>query len=170
MPMEVQVTFNKFMGISLALCSALFTSLVAFCIRKLQKKHIHYSIIIVYASYFGIPISFLISLVIILTDRTRKTSMDRFMIERTALLWQIFYLFGGSMGGICAQLALNMALKYEQASRITIILSSGLVFIFVLQYIFLGIQSNLLSIIGAVLIVSSTSMIILRKALEGDNT
>jgi hypothetical protein len=66
----------------------------------------------------------------------------------------------------CNQIIFNLSLQYEDASKISIIKTTELFFIFLMQYFFLDIKTDYLNMIGAFLILTSTLIIILYKILD----
>jgi hypothetical protein len=66
----------------------------------------------------------------------------------------------------CNQIIFNLSLQYEDASKISIIKTTELFFIFLMQYFFLNIKTDYLNMIGAFLILTSTLIIILYKIFD----
>jgi drug/metabolite transporter (DMT)-like permease len=173
---------TRSLGIVLGLLAALCSSLVAFFLKKLNNLNIHYSVIIIYASYFGIPLSLALSVVRYaimsderLNDELKKsnatTTFDSqgvmAIFTKTSLIsWQIVYVLVGALSGILAQIMLNWSLKYEETFKISIILTTDIVFVFLLQYFLLDIKVDFYETLGAGLIVLGTLIIIGFKFFE----
>ncbi|CAF0756711.1 unnamed protein product [Brachionus calyciflorus] len=156
--------FYSIFGVTLGLVAAFFSSMVPILLKKLSNKKVHYSVAIIYASYFGLPSSLLISFIIFLSgfenDRFSKIEISN------SILWQLFYSFVSASSGVLSQILMNLSLKYEQASKTSIIRATDLFFTFFLQYLFLGINSNLLSILGAILIFASAVLVLAFKIID----
>ena len=65
-----------------------------------------------------------------------------------------------------AQLIWIISNKYEDASKISMYRTTDLLFTFLFQYFFLGIESNELSILGSIFIASGVLVITLMKIIE----
>jgi drug/metabolite transporter (DMT)-like permease len=77
-----------------------------------------------------------------------------------------FYSLLVGMIASCNQIIFNLSLQYEDASKISIIKTTELFFIFLMQYLFLNIKTDYLNMIGAFLILTSTLIIILYKIFD----
>lgn len=148
---------DSVVGVSFIILSAFCQSLMHITTRKLCIDKLHFSVISMYPVYVGIPISFTALIVYSLV-----TSSYKF----TFIALELFY---ASCGGVLATISiifLNKALEYEEAARVVILRTSGVFFTFIFQYYFLNYDTDLLGIIGAVLIISGTIVIMIAKKLN----
>lgn len=162
LPPTRHVKLDTIIGVIFGLMSALFTSIVTFYLKKLNMEKVHYSVIIIFASYFGLPITLFTNLALQLS----QTNQRRHFEQTDDALIQMVYVFLGALGGVTAQITLNHALQREDTSKISIILSSDLFFVFILQYLLLDIVVYLNGILGSMLILAGTSLLIWNKFIE----
>ena len=150
---------DTILGVSFAVSSAFIWSIVIILIRKMNIKGVHYSLSIIYSTYFAIPITFTGSLIHFYVLNTKR---DTFYFENTStLICQIFYAAIAAVSGILQ--IIFQIVKYEEAQKVAIIVSTDLVFGFILQYFFLNITSDIYGIIGSLLIIGSTLLITFYK-------
>ena len=153
--------YSLYIGIFLTLCGALTTAIVQITIKHLCNKKVHYSVIIIYSSYLGIPISSAISITLYVTGVSYKNSAS---LE--SIMVQIFYSFLSAVVGLSAQICLSLSLKYEEASRISIIKTTDLIFTFIFQSYLVNIVKDYLSSVGAYLILLGAFLIFVSKFIE----
>ena len=89
-----------------------------------------------------------------------------FQYKYADLKLHLFYSILVGMIASCNQIIFNLSLQYEDASKISIIKTTELFFIFLMQYFFLNIKTDYLNMIGAFLILTSTLIIILYKIFD----
>lgn len=156
---------NKLVGIGLSLAGAGSAAIVPVIIKYLSNNSVPHSIMIIYASYFGIPASLFISSILLVCN---DTIAERAKFNKTSydLPLDLLFVFMASTLGLISQIGWNLAIKYEDASRSTVIRSLNIVFVFFLQYLFLDIKSNVYTVIGSVAILFGTIYIILFKVFE----
>lgn len=152
------------LGLTFALCASLTTGIVHTAIKKLCMKKVHYSITIIYGSYFGVPISFTISLILYLSGVSYRTIKPD--TSMNVILIQVFYSVISAIVGIFAQICLNLGLKYEDASKIAIIKTTDLIFTFLFQSYLVNIQKDFVSTLGAYLILFGTFLILAYKFMD----
>jgi drug/metabolite transporter (DMT)-like permease len=152
------------LGLTFALCASLTTGIVHTAIKKLCMKKVHYSITIIYGSYFGVPISFAISLILYLSGFSYRTIKPETSLN--VILTQVFFSVISAIVGIFAQICLNLGLKYEDASKIAIIKTTDLIFTFLFQSYLVNIQKDFVSTLGAYLILFGTFLILAYKFME----
>jgi drug/metabolite transporter (DMT)-like permease len=158
---------NRVTGIGLAMAGAAAAAIVPIIIKHLANHKVHFSVMIIYASYFGIPASVFISFLYAVVLNKPFSERLKLIDNRTDLiLWDVFYSIMSAITGLAQQIFWNLTIKYEDASRSAVLRSLNIVFVFFLQYIFLNIKSNLFSIIGAILILFGTIFIITFKILD----
>lgn len=156
--------FKPIIGILFGIMAAFFSSLVPIFLKNLSNRKVHYSVSVIYASYLGIPFSLLISLVLHLSDLDKR-NFEEFN-NSSVIAWQLFYSFISASSGVLSQTMMNISIKYEDASKVALLRSTDLLYTFILQHFFLGIDSNLFSIIGASLIFISTILVLVFKIME----
>ena len=159
----LSVSVRSYLGISLALFSAFASSFVSILIKKLTNIKAHFSILIIYASYIGLPTSLLITLVLRLTGAQKS---NRNIYETYDLSLQIFYSISSASCGIIGQILLTTSFKHEDVTKISVLRSTNLFWSFLLQYFFLNIEANIFSLAGVILIFSAILLSIIAKAVE----
>jgi hypothetical protein len=90
----------------------------------------------------------------------------KFITNSWDLPLETLFVFLSASLGLLSQIGWNLAIKYEDASKSTVVRSSNIVFVFLLQYLFLQIASDFWSIIGAVAIIFGVLFIIVFKVLD----
>ena len=155
------LNYVLYLGIFFALCAAFTTGIVHTTIKKLCIKKVHYSVTIIYASFYGVPISLFISLILYATGVSYRS------VENVnELLLHILYSVISGLFGLIAQICLNLALKYEEASKIAIIKTTDLIFTFLFQSYLVNIKKDFLNSLGAYLILLGTFLIFAFKFIE----
>ena len=133
-------------------------------LKKLANNKVHYSLPILYPAYIGIPTSCLISLVMFLTGAQKK---DMQLVEDVpSILYQVSFAVASGLFGVLSQVFMNLSLKFEDTSKVSMVRSTDLLFTFLFQYLILRIHPNLFSTIGAFLILLATLFIIFLQMLE----
>lgn len=150
------------MGVVLVSMSAICMSIAQVSIRKLCLGKIHFSVTSIYPAYAGLPASILISAILILT-RSSHTNINE---EADTLLLQIFYSFCSGSLGTMGIIFLNHALRHEDATKIGMTKTLGVIFSFILQYFLLGIKIDMLGLIGAFFVISSIIGVMSLKLFE----
>ena len=155
---------ERISGIIIALFSAFLSSLGQILSKKVADKKIHFSVPIIYQSFFGIPFSLLLSSIYFFTG-AHKYDFD-LVKDFKNIFFQVSFALIASSFGVLFQIFLNCALKYENNSIVAIIVSTALLFSFLAQYLILNINPNFLSTIGVLLIFFSTSSVIFFQMFE----
>ena len=124
----------------------------------------HFAVATIYSSYFGIPCSVLVSAGLFLTGTSHKHF--NYELHFHLLPLQIFYSIASALCGIFSQVCLNLALNYEDASKISILKSLDLLFTFVLQFLILHIKPDWMSCAGAALILAGSTAVVGYKIIE----
>ena len=140
-------------GLALVFTHALCTSISQVSIRKLCLDKVHHSIISIYPVFIGLPLSVIVSVLLTLPQDAKLQIIP---IE-------IFYSFCAGLISTFGLICLNKALKHEDAAKIAIVRTTGVLFSFLLQYLILDVEIDFLGILGAIFIVSGTLAIILTK-------
>jgi drug/metabolite transporter (DMT)-like permease len=149
-------------GILVALGCALCSSTVQVLLKKLSTEKVHYSIAIIFVTYIGMPVTFLISFIMILTGVAHKNFPNNLHM----IPIQLLYVTVGGFIGVMSQILLNFSLKYEDASKIAIIRTLDVLLTFFLQYLFLNISIDIFSLIGSCSILLGTFIILSFKLIE----
>lgn len=150
------------LGISFAIGHSFCHGVVQILMKKLSNKNVHFSLVTIYTSYFGIPVSVIISIILVLTGIAHKN----FQAEKEYLLLHSFYVLCGAFIGVFTQIAINLAYKHEEASKVAIVRTIDVFFSFIIQYFMLNIVMDVFSIIGSILIVTGTFLVLSMKLLE----
>jgi drug/metabolite transporter (DMT)-like permease len=108
-------------GISLTFIGAFASSCVYLVLKKLSNSKVHWASNTIYVCWFGTPFSIMISLFLISQNLMHKN----FEQEKKDLPLDFFYSIIGSCLSITGQIFLNISLKYEDATKITIVKTIG---------------------------------------------
>lgn len=150
------------LGISFTILSAFLTSSTHLLIKKLNKSKVHWAVNTTSVSWFGIPLSIVMSFLMVKFHYAHSN----FEQEKKDLPMDLFYSIIASILSNTGQVLLNISLQYEEAIKIAITRTVDVFFAFVLQFVLLGIIPDYLSVIGAMLIITGTFFILIFKILE----
>ena len=152
------------LGVILVMIGSFVAGIVPVVVKHLNNRKVDFKIVIIYAAYFGLPISILISVLlrVLKIDRGHEYLFKDTKLLVEQLLITIFSAVTSMFGQICSNLAYN----YEDTSKVQIIRSLDVVLTFILQHFMLDIDSNIYSIIGAILITSASITVISFKILD----
>ena len=154
---------NKVLGISSGLLSAFLYAMMAVCMKQVASKKVHYTVTTIYQAYVGIPVSFTISLVFYFTGAQQRNMS---LVQNVPnIIYQVLFAVGSGVFGVLFQIFLNVALKYEEASKVSMIGSTNLLFTFLFQFLILSINVDLFSTVGALMIFFATLLIIFFQML-----
>lgn len=159
---EIESGLSQLIGVAFALIGAFGSAAIHIIIKKLCKNKVYFAISTIYGTYLGLPASFILSLVLVLTG----SSHQNFSCELEFLALDIVF---GCLGGIFAVLGhvlLNISLQHEDATKVSIVRTVDVVFSFIFQFIILNIKADWISIIGALLILMSTFVILFYKIIK----
>lgn len=154
----------NYLGFSFALIGALTLAVVPVLIKKLADQNVHYSVTIIFASYFGLPFSMILSLILIITGVEIK--QPEMLSNTPTLIMQIIYSILSGLCGILAQILVNISVKTEEPYKVSMIRSADLLFTFLFQYLILNICPNVFSICGGLLIFLAALICFLYKPVE----
>lgn len=155
-------SYKNFIGIGLSFFSAFAVS-CAFClIKKLCQAKVHWATTSIYVSWFGIPFTLALSIILISTN---SSHLD-LSVEQKDLPMDVFYSSISALLSLTGQICLNIAFKYEDATRIAVTKTVDVFFSAVLQYFILNIYMDSLNMMGALSILLGTSFVLLYKILE----
>lgn len=141
-------------GVTFVLLSAFFQSSLQVVTRKLALAKIHFSLISIYPVYIGLPFSIIVSIFYYFFN----TKYQLVFIPH-----EIFYSFCGGLLSVIGLICLNKALKHEAAAKIVMLRTTGVLFSFMLQYFILDVNTDILGLIGAFLIIMGTVQIMIIK-------
>ena len=110
---------NTFIGVSITLLGAFALGIVQIVMKKLCIQKCHYSVLTLYAVYYGAPISLLISIGFFLSGKSHVNN------ELSKVSLHVFFSIGVGLLGVCAQIALNLSFNYEDATKVAIIRTTG---------------------------------------------
>ncbi len=133
--------------------------------KKLSNEKVHFSIITIYASYFGIPLTTTISVVMLATGFEKK-DFSSILEHSSSFAWQIFYSLSSAISGLLSQVFYNISMKHEDASKAAIYRSTDFFFTYLFQYIWLDASNNFYSAFGALLIMIGTFLILIHKLID----
>lgn len=162
---------NKFLaqhhyvlGASSSFLCAFSVSFVNILLRKLAVKKAHYAVVTLYTSVMGLPIALLLSYILMYTGASNL--VYNYNHKFNELIWHILFSVIAGIISALNQIISNLSFKYIEASKISLIRASDLFFVYLFQYIFLNVESKILTTIGAVLILSSTLFILIFEILD----
>ena len=133
-------------------------------LKKLSNENVHYSVVAIYASYFGLPLSLFISLLIFATGVEHK-NIQMFQTHMS-IMEQAAYSLTSAVCGVMSQIFFNVSMRHEDASKIAIFRSTDFFFTYLFQYLWLGIATNVYSVVGASLIILGTVLILIYKIFD----
>jgi drug/metabolite transporter (DMT)-like permease len=160
-------TIKQIIGFSISIIAALSFSFVAILLKKLAAQKIHFSLILIFSSYIGLPVSIAISLIMLLAGFDKKN--PDVYTNAQKLITQIAFALSSAFCGILSQVLMSLSLVYEDASKMTLFKSADLFFVFILQYIIVNIKTNMYSQIGAFLIFVGILTIMIFKIFDKRN-
>jgi drug/metabolite transporter (DMT)-like permease len=149
-------------GLLIAFCDAICLCLVQIVIKKLCMLKVNVVVINIYTSYLGVPVCAVAALLFHFNGITKRSGNESI----NELAWHFGLICFVAVLGTFNQLIMNLSLKYEDASKVALIKTSELFFTFVFQYLILNITSGLFNMIGAMLIISSTLLILIFKFMD----
>ena len=150
------------LGITFALLSAFGTSCVFFTLKKLSNRKVHWASSVIYVCWAGIPISMLISVLLVQNGMHHQD----FDSELKDLPMDLFYSCLASCMSLLGQIFLNIAFKYEESTKIAITKTVDVLFSCILQYLLLNITIDYFGVIGSCSILAGTFSILMFKLLE----
>jgi len=150
-------------GIMLTLIAAFLVSCTYLVIKKLAMCKVHWATNTLFVSLVGLPMSIVFSLILYNLGLSHKNFATQ---EKKDLPMDLFYsALAGFLSNV-AQIFLNIALQYEDTTKIAITKTTDVFIAFVLQFILLNISPDWLSIIGACFILTATFFVLIYKMLN----
>lgn len=150
---------DNYIGISLALISALLMGITNLFLKKFATFNISYAITSLYPTFFGLPLSITIALLMIIFGLSHKTINE----EKQYYLSHILYSFFAALCGVLGIALFNISYRYEETTKIAIIKTIDVFFTFLLQYIFLKINFDIFSVVGAIFIIGTIIVLMFVK-------
>jgi drug/metabolite transporter (DMT)-like permease len=151
-------------GLLLASTNAFAIAVVTIIVKKLADEKVHFSINMLITSMLGLPVSSLLSLVLNLTKQSNL--VQNIQNNSMETLIQVCYSVVSALIGISGQVLLNLSMRYEDASKVSIIKASEIFFVFLMQYVLLSISLSVLKLVGGVLIFLSGAAILVMKIMD----
>jgi drug/metabolite transporter (DMT)-like permease len=161
-PLHLNETTKIIIGIILTISAAFFFGLVSILIKKLCNNNVHWSVNTIYASYTGIPVCIIISLIFYFTEFSHTDLKS----ELPDLPLHILYSSCSAIFGILGQVFFNISLTCEDPTKVSIAKTSDVFFSYILQLFILNISVDFLSIIGSISILFGTFIVLSFKILE----
>jgi drug/metabolite transporter (DMT)-like permease len=159
------VSNSQIIGVSLAVLAAISVTVIYTITKKICENDIQVSVIMLYASYFGVPATLFVSIIMhSFSFEQYKAGLVRF--ETLELALQVTLTISAGLLEVASQMFTNLALKHEDASKIALVKSNELFLTTIFQYFFLGIVANFFSKIGCLLIFSSVCMVLVHKIFD----
>lgn len=149
-------------GISMTFMAAIFTSVIFLILKKLSNSKVHWAYSTVCVTWFGLPLSLILSASLVYFGFYHQD----LSIEKEELPMDIFYSFVAASTSLLGQIFLNIAFKYEDATKIAITKTIDMFFSFLLQYLLLDIMVDSSSIFGAIAILIGTFAVLLFRLFE----
>ncbi|CAF2078609.1 unnamed protein product [Rotaria magnacalcarata] len=150
-------SWNYILGISFALCTAVTYS-IASMMNKIyfSTQHLHNTVLCFWSALSGLIISMILVYVthFVLKD-ARSFPHD----------WRLFAGIGLGLASIFVFIANQKAIKREHSSIVTLIYSTDIILALILQNLFTHIKSDLIIIIGCILILVSVLIICIEVLL-----
>lgn len=158
-------TFKDFqvpIGISMTFLAAIFTSVIFLILKKLSNCKVHWAYSTICVTWFGLPLSFILSVILVFFGFYHQD----LSLEKEELPMDVFYSCVAACTSLLGQIFLNVAFKYEDATKIAITKTIDMFFSFLLQYLLLGIMVDSWSIFGAIAILIGTFAVLLFRLFE----
>ena len=92
------------LGIFIGIFSSLASSIVAILLKKLANHHVHYASSIIYASFFGLPVGLLLSIIFHFTNLNKNQPVEANEQFGLYLLQQAFFSILSASCGILSQM------------------------------------------------------------------
>lgn len=103
---------NK-IGLIIAICDAFLWSGSQIVLKKLCNKKVHFSINNIYTSYIGLPLSLILSCILVYTGNSNLIYNIRY--NWVDFKWHLFYSFCVSILGVGNMIIVNFAMSLEEA-------------------------------------------------------
>ena len=132
--------------------------------KKLGMNKVHYSVVLFFPCFLGLPISAAVSLILYLLKVSHTNPLE-FTSDKFNKM-EIFYAFMAALISTLSVIFLNWALDKEEALKVVILKTTGVLITYVLQYFTLDIKVDLLGLMGAFFILLGTFLIVVFRFLN----
>lgn len=162
--MDMKISIEYKLGLCMVLIAILFLGTQIVFNKKLRFNEIHYSIDLFYPCLFGLFSSILVTVIYFNLNIHRRAYLDRNSDPR--LLKELVYSI---VSGVLASLSivfLNTSVGKLGRGITDMFRTADIIFIYIVQEFILGIKSDILGIIGSVMILVSVFIFYLAKFIE----
>lgn len=156
--------FIFLMGITFVIVSAIFFGSLNVIVKQLCNFKVKWYVITIYDSYTGLPVTILTSYLVYKYNLLGSRDFTSLKLE--FIIKQIVYSSVSSICCIIGQISVNLALKYEDPTKVSIIKASDVVVAFFLQTIVLRIKLDVLSLFGSLSILLGVFIVFTFKLVE----
>jgi drug/metabolite transporter (DMT)-like permease len=150
-------------GVGSVVMSAIFFGILQILIKKLCNMNVHWSVNTIYMAYYGLPVALFLSFLLYYLGYAHQSIKN---YKTSVVLENVLYSALSAVLCLVAQICLNLALVYEEATRVSIMKTFDVLIAFVLQYFILSIKLDIYSVIGSLSILCGTFLIVLIKIIE----
>lgn len=142
---------SKLIGVLCILFSSLLVSIANVATRQLAIDQIHFSQILIFPCYFAVPYSVSMSII----DLTYN--QQAFVLEAT----QLCYSVAGALSAVISMVLLSKALEYEEAGKISLMRTLGILLAYLFQHIILDVQLDFLALVGTIFVITGNLIVFL---------
>ena len=158
------VNKNKFtIGVAGMLISAFLFGVLQIIIKKLCNHRVHWAVNTIYIGYFGLPICILSSVLLVTLGFDHKNMPKS---DLSAFPIHIAFSALSATLGVLGQCSMNIALQYEDVTKVAILKAIDVFISFILQLIILNVQVDVLSVVGSLTILLGTFLVLAFKMIE----
>lgn len=119
--------------------------------RQLAMDQINISQVLIFPCYFAVPCSVSMS-IIDLTYNQRA-----FVLEAT----QLCYSVAGALSAVISMVLLSKALEYEEAGKISLMRTLGILLAYLFQHMILDVQLDFLALVGTIFVITGNLIVFL---------
>ena len=157
-----ETTQNTTLGVLLVILAAIFLSFEIISNKKLANMKLHYSLVLFYPSLIGLPCGIILTAVLFATNKAHQNFKD----ESHLLAIHITYSFISAISSVVSNIFLNLAIKTGDATKISILRTTSVLFSIFIELLLLGIKIHTLDAIGTILIMTAILGIIIYQYIE----
>ena len=155
-------------GIELAILASIAIGVRDVSMKKLAMLRVHWSLVAIYGSYFGLPTCMAIN-VYAWTHETGAV-LTRAQLSNELIALHCVWSLVSSLAGCVSLVTLNMAFAHEEATKVCIIKTSEIFFSALFQFVILGISVDLLSLSGSAAICAAIVIVMSFRMINGART
>jgi drug/metabolite transporter (DMT)-like permease len=153
---------DKFtVGLMCMIIAAFLFGVLQVVLKSLCNVKVHWSVSTIYIAYFGLPICVASSVLLIYFGFAHRT-----FTNFKALQVNVAFSGASAVMAILGQCSLNIALNYEDATKVSILKTIDVFIAFVLQFFILNIRLDVFSVLGSLAILVGTFLVMAFKGLE----